>query len=94
MLEWKLLAGRAIRKLNLPPQLAPGVPLVELIGKTTLIINRHRGLTEYTSQRICVRSSLGLIAVTGSTLCITQMNRQLLAVSGTISGVSYLEVER
>ncbi len=85
------LAERTLERLNLPPQLAPGVPLVELIGKTALIINRHRGLTEYTRQRICVRSSLGLIAVTGSALHISRMNRQTLTVSGTIIGVSYLE---
>lgn len=92
MPDMKSLAGRAVRKLKLPPQLAPGVPLVELIGNNTLIINRHRGLTEYTAKRICARSSLGLIAVTGSALHITQMNKQVLTVSGTISGVSYLEV--
>lgn len=91
MPDWKRLTVRTAQKLKLPSQLAPGVPLIELIGKNTLIITRHRGLTQYTAQRICARSSLGLIAVTGRELHITQMNGQTLTVSGTICGVSISE---
>lgn len=93
MAELKSLAGRAARALDLPPQLTTGVPVIELIGRNMLIINRHRGLTEYTAQRICAGSSLGLITVTGSALHITQMNHRMLVVSGTISGVSYQEAD-
>lgn len=91
MSDWKLLTARAANKLKLPPQLIPGVPQIELIGNNTLIITRHRGLAEYTAQRICARSSLGTIAVAGSALHITQMNRHTLTVCGTIIGVTYLE---
>lgn len=91
MPDLKTLAFRAIKNLKLPPQLTPSVPLIELTGKTMLTVSRHRGLTEYTARRICARSSIGMIAVTGSGLHITQMNRQLLTISGTIDAVSYSE---
>lgn len=77
--------------LKLPPRLQPRVPLVELIGRSTLILTRHHGLTEYTTQTICARTSEGMLTVTGTGLSVTQMNAETLTVCGRISGVSYAE---
>lgn len=80
-------------RLSLPPQLRPGLPTVELLGKSTVLIAHHRGLTEYTAQRICTASKVGTIAVTGRELNITQMSRDYLTVSGKITGVAYAEAD-
>lgn len=77
--------------VNLPPQLSPGTPLVEMIGRNTLILTHHKGLTEYTAQKICAKSSEGLLTVTGNGLTLTQMNAERLTVSGKIDGVIYTE---
>ena len=87
----KTVIGKVLAATKLPPQLQPGVSTVELIGRTTAVISHHRGLAEYTAQRICADSREGIIAVTGSGLTITEMDAASLTISGKITGVSYAE---
>lgn len=82
------------KRFQFPPliqELQPHIPTVELIGRMTVIVSRHHGLTEYTAQKICAESSEGRICVSGSGLTVTQMNSQTLTVRGRISSVTYAE---
>lgn len=77
--------------LRLPPQVRPSVPVVELVGKHTLVFMRHRGLKEYTAHCICVDSANGTVRMEGRGLVITKMNSDSLTVTGTIRCVSFAE---
>lgn len=89
MQQKKPVLVRLSETLQLPPQLRPAVPTLEMTGRHTLVLTRHRGLLEYTAQCICADSACGAVTVRGNELVITQMNSRYLTVSGTIESVSF-----
>lgn len=65
----------------------PGVPIVEVAGDRRVLIERHRGVTEYSTERIRVRLGFGAVCICGNDLELTQMTRQQLVITGRIDSV-------
>lgn len=65
----------------------PGVPLLELAGDRRVLIENHRGVTEYGSERIRVRVRYGELCVCGSGLALARMTRAQLVICGRIDSV-------
>ncbi len=88
--------GRRIMNLiagatDLPPEVLPGMPILEFAGYNRVVIENHGGVTEYADNCICVRVSFGSIILRGSNLRITRMQKKLLVIVGRIEG---MEMER
>lgn len=82
--KWmQMLADNA----DLAAETLPGMPIVELAGDRRIVIERHRGVTEYGRERICVRVCYGLVCIIGCGLELTQMTRSQLVISGRIDCV-------
>ncbi len=43
----------------------PGQPVVELVGDRRVLIENHIGVTEYGTERICVKVKYGQLSVCG-----------------------------
>jgi len=80
-------AQRMADRADLYGEALPGVPVVELAGDRRALIERHRGVTEYSPERICVRLSYGLLCICGCGLELTRMTREQLIISGRIDGI-------
>lgn len=65
----------------------PGVPVVELAGDRRVLIERHKGVTAYSDEQICVRLSYGYLSICGCNLELTRMTREQLIISGRIDGI-------
>lgn len=65
----------------------PGVPIVELAGDKRVLIECHRGITEYSSGLIRVRVRYGSIRILGCGLEIGEMTRERLVIVGRIDGI-------
>ena len=76
--------------VELPGELTPGVPVVEIAGDRRVLIERHRGMTEYSRERICARVYYGVVCICGSCLELTHMSREQLVISGHIDSVQIL----
>ena len=74
-------------RLDLPGEQLPGLPLVEVYGHKRVLIEQHRGVTEYGRNCVCVKVKFGYIYVEGSGLELSSMNRHTLVISGCIDGV-------
>lgn len=68
----------------------PGMPLVEIAGEKRVLIENHRGVTEYDANRICVRVKFGQICVCGESLTLAQMTGASLVICGRIDSVTLL----
>lgn len=81
-----------MRKELLIPELAdatlPGVPLVEIAGYQRVLVEHHRGISEYTTDQICLNVKFGQIRIAGSKLEIARMTREQLVITGFIENVS------
>lgn len=78
------LADRA----DLHGESLPGVPVMELAGDRRVLIERHRGVTEYSAERICVLLCYGTLCICGGGLELIRMTRDQLVISGRIDGIS------
>lgn len=68
----------------------PGVPLLELMGDGRVLIEHHKGVTQYDRDQICVRVRFGLLCVCGEDLCLSQMTKGQLVILGQIDCIRVL----
>ena len=66
----------------------PGIPIVEIAGDQRVLIERHKGVTEYGPQCIRVRVSYGILSISGCRLELTRMTANQLIISGIIEVIS------
>ena len=74
-------------RLALPGETMPGMPVAELAGDRRVLIEGHRGVTEYCREQVTVKVSYGCLRVTGCGLELRQMSRQQLVICGRIDSI-------
>ena len=74
-------------RLELPGEALPGQPLVEIAGDGRVLIENHRGVREYSRERIGVKVKYGLVQICGSCLELRCMTWEQLVISGRIDMV-------
>lgn len=77
-------AGWLTEGLDLPGESLPGMSVAELAGDRRVLIEGHRGVTEYSRERVTVKVGYGLLSVTGCGLELRQMSKQQLVITGRI----------
>lgn len=80
-------AGWLTEGLDLPGETLPGTTVAELAGDRRVLIEGHRGVTEYARDRVCVKVGYGLLCVTGCSLELRQMSKLQLVISGRIDAI-------
>lgn len=83
----KKLLERAAEALDLPADLAAGVPRVELIGRHELRMENHKGILAYGPEEIHVSGGDLILRIRGSELQLRAMNVGELRVTGSIDAV-------
>ena len=82
-LKRKLLPGSAVYD---PP--LPGIPVLELMGDSRVLIENHDGVIAYGDTCICVRVKNGKLTVMGDGLALAYMSRCQLTITGKIIEIS------
>ncbi len=90
MKQARKLLEAAAAKLDLPADVAAGLPKLELTGFSRLSVERHRGVLEYSGEAVTVALEDGRIRVTGDGLSITLMNRGCLELTGALRGIELI----
>lgn len=65
----------------------PVLPLIEICGDRRVLVEHHRGVTEYGENQIGIKVKYGTVCVTGQKLALSHMTRERLIVTGRIDGV-------
>ncbi len=68
----------------------PMQPLVELAGDRRVLIENHRGVVQYSREKICVKVRYGTVAVCGCGLELSRMTREQLVISGRINEIQVI----
>lgn len=84
----KGLLERLVEEIDLPGEVMPGQPLVELAGDRRVLIENHSGVTEYGKEKICVKVRYGVLTVCGCGLELARMTKEQLVITGRIDGVT------
>lgn len=83
-MEKRNWAQRLTGGLDLTGESLPGMTVAELAGDQQVLVEGHRGVTEYCRERVTVKVGYGFLSITGCGLELRQMSRQQLVVSGRI----------
>ena len=81
------LLERASARLSLPGEALAGLPKVEITGRGRLTVENHRGLLEYTRERIEINGGRIMITVRGDSLSIRAMSAEALLIEGVVVSV-------
>lgn len=73
---------------ELPDEVFPGQPLIEIVSDCRVLIEYHQGVCEYGSNQICVAVSYGMIQICGNCLHLQCMTKHQLVISGTIQSIT------
>ena len=69
----------------------PGLPLVELLGNSRMLVENHRGLICYSTQQVQIKVKGGLLCVAGRDLSVCKMTDCAMVIKGVITALEYLE---
>jgi len=72
---------------DLPDEPIPGLPLIEIVDNSRVLIENHKGVSEYGRNRIRIKVKWGYVCVCGEDLVLARMERGSLIVSGTVESV-------
>ena len=81
------LMNRLALAADLPDEPIPGRPLIEIIDHCRVLIENHKGVTEYGEHMIRVKVNYGSVCVCGDHLELSRMTRGQLIVVDNIDAI-------
>lgn len=81
--------GSIAQMLEMPEDIALDMPRLVLLGNMSLHAENHKGIIEYTPNRIIFASTAGEVEVIGSSLMLTALKDGEIGIEGEIYSVSY-----
>lgn len=85
----KDLPQELAEKMELPVEVLPGTEGVSIMGGRQAFIEGHRGILEYSEERLVLALRKGRIIINGSGLRLEAMNAGELLLSGRIESVEW-----
>lgn len=87
------LRGRLTSLFDLPGDVVLDVARIILIGDLELAVENHRGLVEYTPQRVVIAIPGGRLVVVGGGLTIGSITSEEITLTGRITGLERIGAE-
>ncbi|MGE5672963.1 MAG: sporulation protein YqfC [Mycobacterium leprae] len=83
------LKDRVASLLDLPGDVVLNAPRITLFGDSEVVIENHRGLCEYTAERVVLALPAGRVAVNGASLTIESVSPDQVIIRGQVVGLLY-----
>lgn len=77
--------------LELPEDVILDLPKLTVTGNVQLLVENHKGIIEYTPEKIRVRTRVGEIIINGTDLRIDSLFREEILMQGRIAGVQFAD---
>ncbi len=75
---------------ELPKEIMLNMPKVSLIGNNQMLVENHKGIIEYTAQRIRVNSAIGVIRIIGNDMNLRNIAVDDIMISGEIKTIEFI----
>ncbi|KGG80151.1 sporulation protein [Caloranaerobacter azorensis H53214] len=76
--------------LELPKDIVLDLPRITLIGNLQLYIENHKGIIEYSKQRIRINTNIGILRIVGNNLTIRTIVTEEIIIVGEIEVVEFI----
>lgn len=80
--------GKGKERLEAAEALLFGLPVIEIKGDSSAVIEEHRGIGAYSEEQIVILHRKGRIVISGSELSLRSMSREQIVVTGRIDHLS------
>lgn len=78
---------RAAKRLDIPAESISGAPRITVSGNSRVLVEGHRGLMEYSAERVAAAGAGYRVLIKGEGLGLEIMNGRELVVSGKVWAV-------
>lgn len=75
---------------ELPKEITLNLPKISIIGNNQMLIENHKGVIEYTPQRIRVNSSIGVIRIQGSDMKLKNIAADDIMIIGEVKEIEFI----
>ena len=86
------VGAEAVERLDLPAELAYGMPQMELMGQQQFFMARHKGVLSYSTQLVEINGGSLMVRVTGQDLQLLAMTEEDLRLGGIIEKVELVSL--
>ena len=73
--------------LELPPEIALNLPKITMIGNLQLNIENHKGIVEYTMEKVRILVTRGEVVIEGRNLVLRDVQIDEIMINGEIAGI-------
>ena len=84
---WSRMGAQAVERLDLPAELAHGMPQMELMGQRQFLMARHKGVLSYSTEVVEISAEELIVRVCGRELQLLAMTEEELRLGGEIEKV-------
>jgi len=82
------LKRRLAEALELPKEIVLDLPVVTVIGNEEAFLANHKGVLEYATHGVRIKTTLGEFKIVGSDLVLKEINAENIVIIGKIEGVT------
>lgn len=75
---------------DLPPELAAGLPRLEMLGNRQMYLEHHSGILSCTRQQIDINTSAGVLRITGQRLELLAMTAEEVRIGGQLDALTWV----
>ncbi len=80
---------RVVYGLDLPADIALGLPKITIIGRKEITIENHSGITKFSNDELIINTSLGLLKILGVDFEIIFVGGTTITLSGNFKSMVY-----
>lgn len=74
---------------ELPKDIMLNLPRISMIGNNQMLVENHRGVIEYTPQKIRLNSTIGVIRIEGQDMDLKNIAADDIMITGVIKHVEF-----
>ena len=75
---------------ELPREIMMNLPKITMVGSNQMLVENHKGVIEYTPQRIRVNSSIGVIRVQGKDMNLENIAADDIMITGEVKMIEFI----
>ena len=83
------LKRRLVTALELPKDVALGLPIVTVTGDEDILISNHKGLLEYGAGHVRLATNVGKIKIFGVNLLLREITAESVLIKGKVEKIAW-----
>ncbi len=75
--------------LELPKDITMDISRMVILGREDIVIENHKGIIDYSEERISINTGIGTIVINGNHLIIKSIVQEEIVLKGNIVSISF-----